>query len=148
IRKAQLIRQKGIAGTLEKDAVADPGVEYDRAAKIFTETHDLYLPSYQALARMVDHPGDPAQHLAQIAGRSPSIFQATAPIPEAAAAYLREEPQVQRAVAVETDLAQIEANLAESEATLARLEGVLAAGDRTALYPALQRRRARIGQIQ
>ena len=148
IRKAQLIRQKVITGTVEKDGAADPSVEYDRAAQVFTETHAMYLPSYQALERMVANPGDPAQYLAQIAGRSPTIFQATAPIPEAAAAYLREEPEVQRVVAVETDLAAVESNLAESEAILARLEGVLAAGDRTAVYPALQSRRARIGQIQ
>ncbi len=147
IRKAQILRQKQIAGTAEKDAV-EPGVEYDKAEQVFTETHDMYLPSYQALARMVDNPGDPAQYLAQIAGRSPTIFQATAPLPEAAAAYLREEPEVQRVVAVETDLGEVEANLAESEAITARLEGVLAAGDRTAVYPALQSRRARIGQIQ
>ena len=148
IRKAQLIRQKVIAGTVENGAPSDPSVEYDRAAQVFTETHDMYLPSYQALARMVDSPGDPAQYLAQIAGRSPTIFQATAPLPEAAAAYLREEPEVQRVVAVETDLADVEANLTESEAILARLEGVLAAGDKTAVYPALQSRRARVGQIQ
>jgi tetratricopeptide (TPR) repeat protein len=148
IRKAQMIRQKVIDGTVEKDGPTDPTVEYDRAAAVFTETHDIYLPSYQALERMVDSGGDPAQYLAQIAGRSPTIFQATAPIPEAAAAYLREEPEVQRVVAVETDLATIESDLAESEATIARLEGVLAAGDRTAVYPALQSRRARIGQIQ
>ena len=148
IRKAQLIRQKVIAGTVENGGPSDPGVEYARAAAVFTETHDQYLPSYQALARMVDNPGDPAKYLAQIAGRSPTIFQATAPLPEAAAAYLREEPEVQRVVAVETDLADVEANLTESEAILARLEGVLAARDRTAVYPALQSRRARIGQVQ
>jgi len=148
IRKAQLIRQKVIAGTVEQGGPTDPGVEYDRATQVFTETHDLYLPSYQALSRMADNPGDPAQYLAQIAGRSPTIFQATAPLPEAAAAYLREEPEVQRAVAVETDLAAVEANLTESESIIARLEGVLAAGDRTAVYPALQSRRARIGQVQ
>jgi hypothetical protein len=148
MRKAQLIRQKVIAGTVEQGGATDPAVEYDRAAQVFTETHDMYLPSYQALARMVESPGDPAQYLAQIAGRSPTIFQATAPLPEAAAAYLREEPEVRRVVAVETDLADVEANLAASEAIIARLEGVLAAADKTAVYPALQSRRARIGQIQ
>ena len=148
IRKAQLIRQKLIDGTIESGGPSDPGVEYEKAAQIFTETHDLYFPSYQALSRMADGSGDPAQYLAQIAGRSPTIFQAAAPIPEAAAAYLREEPEVQRVVAVETDLADVEANLAQSEAVIARLEGVLAAHDKTAVYPALQSRRARIGQIQ
>ncbi|MGN6107160.1 MAG: tetratricopeptide repeat protein [Kofleriaceae bacterium] len=148
IRKAQLIRQKQIAGTLEKDSESDPEVEYDKASQVFTETNDMYLPSYQALAQMVESNGDPAQYLAQIAGRSPTVFQATAPIPEAAAQYLREEPEVQRVVNVESDLQEIETNLEQSAAILARLEGVLAAGDRTAMYPALQSRRARIGEIQ
>ncbi|HWO17817.1 MAG TPA: tetratricopeptide repeat protein [Kofleriaceae bacterium] len=148
LRKAQQIRQRGIAGTLENGVPSDPSVEYDKAAQVFSETHDWYFPSYQALAHIVDRSVDPAQYLAQIAGRKPAIFQATAPLPEAAVAYLREEPDVRRMVSVETDLAEVSANLVESQAVLARLEGVLAANDKTVLYPALQRRRSRVGQIQ
>src|SRR5687768_11633031 len=85
IRKAQLIRQAQITGTLDANLRdADPGVEYDKAAAVFAETHDLYVPSYVALSQMVDTT-DPGQYLAQLAGRRQGVFQATAPIPEAAA---------------------------------------------------------------
>src|SRR3954451_7032948 len=97
---------------------------------------------------MVDSNASPAQYLTQIAGRSEHVFQAAAPIPEAAVQYLRDEPAVQRVVEVEGDLGEITANLAEAEATIARLEGVLAAGDRTTVYPALASRRSRIWGIQ
>jgi len=148
IRKAQSIRQIQINGVIDAKSQLDPQVEYDKAAQVFTETHDAYVPSYEALKLMVDGNLDPASFLAQIAGRTSSVFQATAPIPEAAAQYLREEPAVQRVVAEETDLAQIEADLAESEQIIARLEAVLAANDKTAVYPQLQMRRTRIGMIQ
>jgi tetratricopeptide (TPR) repeat protein len=149
IRKAQLIRTAQVTGTLDaKLKDVDPGVEYDKASAVFTDTHDMYMPSYVALSQMVDSTGDPSQYLAQLAGRSANVFQATAPLPEAAAQYLRDEPEVQRVVTVESDLAEVESDLAQSEQLIARLEGVLASADRTAVYPALQSRRGRIGQIQ
>jgi tetratricopeptide (TPR) repeat protein len=148
IRKAQMVRGAQIQGTLDNRAQDDPATEYDKAAQVFNETHDMYVPSYAALVQMADGGANPAQYLAQIAGRSEHVFQAAAPIPEAAVQYLRDEPEVQRVVAVETDLGEISANIAETEATIARLEGVLAAGTRTAAYPVLSTRRARIGAIQ
>ncbi|HEX4416337.1 MAG TPA: tetratricopeptide repeat protein [Kofleriaceae bacterium] len=148
IRKAQMIRGAQVAGTLDTRDGDDPATEYDKAVQVFTETHDTYLPSYAALAQMVDDKADPAQYLAQIAGRSEHVFQAAAPVPEAAIQYLRDEPAVQRVVAVEGDLGEISADISETEAMIARLEGVLAAKDRTAVYPALASRRARIGAIE
>ncbi|MDQ3364285.1 MAG: tetratricopeptide repeat protein [Myxococcota bacterium] len=146
IRKAQMVRSAQISGALDTKG-EDPAVEYDKAAAVFAETHAAYVPSYQALSQMVGT-SDPAQYLSQIAGRSTHVFQATAPIPEAAAQYLRDVPEVQRAVAVEQDLGEIQRNIRNAEATIARLEGVLAANDRTAVYPALASRRSRIGKLQ
>lgn len=148
IRKAQLVRAAQITGTVDANA-EDPAVEYDKAAAVFRETHDGYYPSYVALTNMLNNAAaDPAEYLTQLAGRASNVFQAAPPIPEAAADYLREEPEVQRAVANQVDLSTIQSHLTESEATIARLEGVLAANDKTVVYPALGSRRSRIGQIQ
>ena len=148
VRKAQMIRGAEILGTLDAKDQDNPATEYDRAVAVFTETHDMYIPSYMALSRMVAGGTSPEHYLAQIAGRSEHVFQAAAPIPEAAVQYLRDEPAVQRVVAVEGDLEEIHANIAETETTIARLEGVLAAGDRNAVYPELAGRRARIAVIE
>jgi len=147
IRKAQLIRGAQIQGTLDPKSQDDPATEYDKAVQVFTETHDIYAPSYAALARIVDSGADPAQFLSQIAGRTEHVFQVAAPIPEAAVQYLRDEPEVQRVVAVEADLGEINANITETEATIARLEGVLGAADQGSAYPALAGRRARLEAI-
>ncbi len=148
IRKAQIVRAAEINGTVDANA-EDPAIEYDKAAAVFRETHDGYYPSYVALTNMLNNASaDPAEYLAQLAGRASNVFQAAPPIPEAAANYLREEPEVQRAVANQIDLSTIQSHLTESEATIARLEGVLAANDKTVVYPALGTRRTRIGQIQ
>lgn len=148
IRKAQKIRLNQITGALDAAKEGDPAVEYDKARAVFAETHDVYMPSYLALAQMVDAGGDPGQWISQVAGRQGHVFMATQPLPEAATQYLREEPEVQRVVTVEQDLGDIESNLKQAEATVSRLEGVLAANDKTAVYPALQSRRTRIGEIQ
>ena len=147
IRKAQLLRQALITGTIDAEH-KDPAIEYDKAAAVFEETHRLYYPSYQSITAMVDGSGNAGDYIAQLAGRSSTVFQATAPIPEAAAQYLREEPEVQRVVANQSDLGAIQADLAEAEATVARLEAVLAANDKTVVYPGLASRRQRIGQLQ
>ncbi len=148
IRKAQMIRDAKITNTLDaSNRDSDPNKQYDKAEAVFTETHDLYLPSYRALAEMVDNP-DPGQFLQQLAGRTPRVFSSTPPVPEAAAQYLRNEPEVQRVVAVQTDLNEVETIIANAEQVISRLEAVLAVGDKTALYPALQSRRDRLGAIQ
>ncbi|HUS30794.1 MAG TPA: tetratricopeptide repeat protein [Kofleriaceae bacterium] len=148
IRKAQMIRQAQIAGTVNNEEKADPATEYKKAETIFDETHELYYPSFVSLDRMVKGALDPASFIDQISGRSTHTFAASAPIPEAAAQWLREEPEVERVVHVEMDLADVEANLTESEAIINRLEGVLASGDKYTLYPALSSRRMRIAAIQ
>ena len=147
IRKARMIREAQLAGTLDAGP-NDPSIEYDKAAKVFADTHDAYHPSYLALEEMMKSPEEASAYLAQLAGRSATVFQTVAPIPEAAAQYLREEPEVRLAVANQADLAAIHAHLIETEQTIARLEGVIAAGDRTVVYPQLAGRRQRIGQLE
>jgi tetratricopeptide (TPR) repeat protein len=148
IRKAQMVRQAQVNGTISTGDVSDPATEYDKAAKIFTETHDVYMPSYQALSQMVDGNLDPASFIAQIAGRQQHVFQLAAPIPEAAAQWLRDEPAVQRFVGVETDLGDVQSDIQETENTIQQLEGVIAAKDHAGLYPAIAGKRARIDAIQ
>lgn len=148
IRKAQLIRHAQVTGTISAEEKSDPATEYRKAEQIFTETHDAYQPSYAALGRMVDGSLDPASFIDQISGRNTRVFAASAPIPEAAAQWLREEPEVQRVVNVESDLAAIQRSIDEAEQTISRLEGVIATGDRLTLYPALSSRRMRIAAIQ
>jgi tetratricopeptide (TPR) repeat protein len=148
IRKAQLIRQAQITGTVSSEEKSDPPTEYANAEKIFTETHDRFYPSFVALDRMVAGTLDPASLIDQVSGRNNRVFAAAAPIPELAAQWLREEPAVQRVVNVESDLADIQHSLDQAEASISRLEGVLATGDRLTLYPALSARRLRIAAIQ
>jgi tetratricopeptide (TPR) repeat protein len=146
IRKAQMIRAAQVDGTA--NAADDPQIEYDKANEVFTSTHDQYAPAYTAVSGMIDAKVDPTLYLAQLAGRSGHVFAATAPLPEAAAQMLRDEPEVQRVVSVETDLDGVSTDVAEIEATIARLEGVLAANDKSNVYPSLAGRRARIAGIQ
>ena len=148
IRKAQLLRQAEINGTISQEEKSTPAAEYGKAEKLFADLHDQFAPGYAALNRMVDGTGDPAAFLDQISGRNTRMFATAAPIPESAAQWLREEPEVARVVHVETDLSEIQNDLAASEAIIARLEGVIATGDTMTLYPALASRRLRIAAIQ
>jgi tetratricopeptide (TPR) repeat protein len=148
VRKAQMIRLAQVTGTLSSEERSTPAAEYEKAEKIFGETHDHFFPGWQALNRMVEGKLDPASFVDQISGRNTRVFASSAPIPESAAQWLREEPEVQRVVNVEADMADIQRSLQEAEQTITRLEGVLATGDRLTLYPSLSSRRMRIAAIQ
>ena len=125
-----------------------PQKEYEKAEKLFTDTHDAVSPrrSWRS-TRMVEGTLDPASFIDQIAGRNTRVFASSAPIPEAAAQWLREEPEVHRVV-TSRPISRDPARPRRSEATIARLEGVLATGDRLTLYPALSSRRLRLAAIQ
>lgn len=145
IRKAQMLKQKEIAGIT---TIGQPSVEYDKARALFQRSYEQYSPSFDELERMLAAKEDATQFLAQITGRSSRTFNVSSAMPEVAAAWVREEPEVQRVVSVETDLAQIEANVREAELTIERLEGMLAAPRRGNVYPALVERRTRLIEIQ
>lgn len=145
IRKAQMLKQKEIAG-IEPGVL--PEVEYDKARQIFSATHDLYAPSYDELDRLLAGKENATQFMAQITGRSSRTFQVNAAMPEVAAAWIREEADVQRVVSVESDLAQIESNIREAELNIARMEGLLGAPRRGNVYPPLVERRNRLIEIQ
>lgn len=145
IRKAQMLKQKELAGI---DPGGQPGVEYDKARALFERAHEQYTPSYDELERMLAAKEDASQFLAQITGRSSRTFNVSSAMPEVAAAWVREEPEVQRVVSVESDLAQIESNILEAELTIQRLEGLLDAPRRGNVYPPLVERRNRLVEIQ
>jgi hypothetical protein len=148
IRKAQMLRQGQITGTINSNEKSDPASEYDKATQIFGQTHDQFAPAYAAMAKVVDGKLDPATFIDQVAGRSEHVFQLSPPVPEAAATMLRDEPDVQVFDASENDLAEITANIRASEDIIVRLELIIASGDRTAIYPTLAARRSRIATIQ
>ncbi|HTR54002.1 MAG TPA: tetratricopeptide repeat protein [Kofleriaceae bacterium] len=148
IRKAQMIRTAQIEGTFNPNEHGDPGTEYDKANKLFTETHDQYMPGYLALTQMVQGSIDPGTFVDQIAGHNTHVFQLAAPIPDAAAQWLRDEPGVQRFVSVEDDIAGMREMIAAAKRDIARIEGAIAAKDHAGLYPELAQRRSRIAAIE
>ena len=102
IRKAQMIRQAQINGTISHERDSDAGHRVRQGRAIFAETHDAFVPSYAALSQHGRRqPSIPPQFLDQIARPQHARVPRRAPIPEAAAQWLRDEPEVQRVVGVE-----------------------------------------------
>jgi hypothetical protein len=146
IRKGQALKNAQVTGT--EDVAGDPDAEYAKAIDVFTATHDAYYPSWAALAAIVDNHADPTPMIEQLAGRRAQASQVSAAMPEAAAAWLQDEPDIRRAISLERDLGAIELNIEQSQDTIAHLEGVLAATNRSGVYPALNARHIRIGEIE
>jgi hypothetical protein len=146
IRKAQMTKAKLDLGA-KPDGLL-PAEEYAKADKIFTETHDTYIVPHDELKKILDEKTDPEQFVAQIGGRSSKTFEVNATMPEIAAAWLRDEPEVARVVAIEGDLSEIQANITEAERSIERIEVSMGGSNRVNLFPKLAEKRNRGIEIQ
>lgn len=145
VRKAQSIHEKTVLGL---DTGAASGTEeYTKATSIFETTHATYLPPHDELAKIIEANEDPQVFLAQITGRSSQTFQTNATMPEIAAAWIRDEPDVGRVMTIETDLGSIQDEIVEAERTIERLDAALSAPNRVNVFPSLATKRGRSTEI-
>lgn len=138
IRKAQ---------QLADENKGNPNEEYDKATEIFGNTKASFTAPFAALQKFVADNEDPQAFLAQITGRQSETFDTNSTMPEIAAAWLREEGDVQRVVAIETDLGQIRDEIAESDKVILRLEQALESQSRVNIFPSLAIKRTRGTEI-
>jgi len=139
IRKAQRL------GDTNNGRAADG--EYDRAVFVFEQLRGVFDRPHAELNRTIGERRDPADYLAQITGRHAETFDIKATLPEVAAAWLRDEPEVGRVVAVETDLGQVEGDVEVAEKTIRRLEYALGTPTRVNIFPGLAAKRIRSTEI-
>jgi hypothetical protein len=135
IRKAQMVKARlDMGGKIEGKT---PAEEYTLANQIFTDTHDTYVVPHDELQKLLDDKTDPEQFVAQVTGRSSKTFQVNATMPDIAAAWLRDEPEVARVVAIEDDLGEIQNNITETERTIERIELSMGSLNRVKMFPKL-----------
>lgn len=145
VRKAQAIHEKIVQG-LETGA-ASGTEEYEKATVLFESTHGTYQPPHDELAKIIEANDDPQVFLAQITGRASQTFQTNSTMPEIAAAWIRDEPDVGRVMTIETDLGTIQDEISEAERTIERLDAALSAPNRVNVFPSLATKRGRSTEI-
>ena len=141
IRKAQGIHEKTAQG-LDTGA-ASSTEEYSRAEGIFATTHETYVVPHDELGKIIAANDDPQKFMAQITGRSSETFTTNATMPEIAAAWIRDEPNVGRVMTIETDLGDIQAEINDAERTIERLDAALTTPNRVNIFPSLAGKRSR-----
>ncbi len=145
VRKAQAIHDKIVQGL---DTGAASGTEeYGKATALFESTHGTYQPPHDELAKIIEANEDPQVFLAQITGRSSQTFVTNSTMPEIAAAWIRDEPDVGRVMTIETDLGTIQDEISEAERTIERLDAALSAPNRVNVFPSLATKRGRSQEI-
>jgi len=145
IRKAQNIHEKVVQGLDTGSATGTE--EYAKAQQIFDATHATYASPHDELAQIIAANEDPQAFLAQITGRASETFQTNSTMPEIAAAWIRDEPDVNRVMTVEADLGDISEEIGEAERTIERLDAVLASPNRVNIFPSLGVKRSRSTEI-
>lgn len=139
IRKAQRIADEGKGNSKE---------EYANALVVFENTRETFKEPRKELLRLMEEHEDPRVFMAQITGRTSETFEVNATLPEVAAVWLRDEPEVKRVVGIEDDLGQIHDEIEEAERTIVRLEQALSTPSRVNIFPALAEKRTRATEIQ
>jgi tetratricopeptide (TPR) repeat protein len=134
------IRRAQAVSFLDADESAD---EYERALATFEDTRERFAVAHEELGRVMKEHTDPRVFLDQLAGRTAEIFEVRVTLPEMAAAWLRDHPEVQRVVAVEQNLEQVTRDVARSERAIERIEHALAQPARANVFPGLAKKRVR-----
>ncbi len=145
IRKAQNIKSEMVMGV--DQGKGNPVEEYLQADDVFARTHKTYVEPHDELAKIIADNRDPREFMVQITGRVSKTFETHGTMPEIAASWIREEPDVQRIVAIETDLGEIQANIREAERTIDRLDAALSRSNRVNVFPSLAGKAQRSTEI-
>jgi tetratricopeptide (TPR) repeat protein len=141
IRKAQKLKDQEVMGVGQ--GRGNPVEEYLKADRTFADTRGTYKQPHDELTAIIAADQDPRDFMLQITGRVSQTFEVAATMPEIAAAWIRDEPDVERIVAVEADLGDIQANIAEAERTVDRLDAALTSNNRFNVFPTLAKKRNR-----
>lgn len=139
IRKAQRI--------VENNEEGNSTEQYSKAIGVFQLLDRTFQKPYDELVALVETAATAEAFMAQITGRSSETFEVAATLPEVAAGWVREEPEVGRVVDIETDLEQIETEIADAEQTIIRLERALDTPSRVNIFPALAEKKTRATEI-
>ena len=134
IRKAQSLVTTGHGNSAE---------EYAKAVDVFEKTRDAYVQPREELQKLMAQQADPQRFFAQITGQSLESFDTEVALPQMAAAWVREEPEVGRVVTLTGDLGKIRTELDDTGALLDRLERAVTSPSRVNIFPELADRRAR-----
>ncbi len=138
IRKARVIFESGKGNALE---------EYDKAMDTFTVTRDQFEEARNFIEKVVAERKDPRLFVNQITGRTAETFDIEAQLPPIAVEWLREEPEVGRVIAVDTDLVSIRRDIETTEETIERLELAINSPSRVNIFPELADKRTRLQEI-
>ncbi len=117
--------------------------EYDKAQRVFDTTKLTFDSPHKELIKIIEQRADPRAFMAQVTGRSSDTFDVHATMPEVAAEWVRRQPDVERVVAIETDLGIINDDITEALQTIGRLEAAIAGASGANVFPALASKRSR-----
>ncbi len=145
IRKAQSLKADMVLGV--DQGKGNPTEEYLKADHVFTTTKSTYKKPHDELAAIIASARDPREFMVQITGRVSKTFETGSTMPEIAAAWIRDEEDVQKVVTIESDLGDIQDNISEAERTIDRLEAALSTTNRVNIFPSLAEKRTRATEI-
>jgi tetratricopeptide (TPR) repeat protein len=135
------------AQALGVDYAGNSAEEYQKAMAVFEATREAFRPAHEELERIVKEQTDASYFVRQLSERGQADLDVHVRLPPVVLAWLREEPEVARVVAIGGDLDTIRSDIEESEQIIARLERAVSSTSAVTVFPELAKKRARAIEI-
>ncbi len=136
VRKAQALT--------DSEQLGNSAEEYSKAAEAFKQARDSYQKPNDELSAVLQNQPDPDAFLAQLTGKSLETFDVK-PLPPMAIKWAKEEPEVDKALSLTSQLGSVQKEITETGDLLARLEKAINSPARIKIFPDLAERK---GQVQ
>jgi hypothetical protein len=113
----------------------------DEAAKVFERTSTAYGPVRQKLDNVIANHDDSVAYFRGLVRENMEVFDASTILPPEAAPFATDEPDMDRALTVLSDLAKARLLVRDTTELMTRLEGALAAPNLVNVFADLRRHR-------
>jgi tetratricopeptide (TPR) repeat protein len=110
---------------------------YEEATDTFNEVVGKFSPVRDELDQILREHADPEAYFRQLVGENLKRFDVSVVLPPLAAAWVKTETDVERALMVVGDLETAEKDVSESMGIVERLENALEADNRIEIFPAM-----------
>lgn len=113
----------------------------DEAAKVFEQTSGAYSPVRQKLDNVIANHSDSVGYFRGLVRENMEVFDASTILPPEAAPFATDEPDMDRALTVLSDLAKARLLVRDTSELMTRLEGALGAPNLVNVFADLRRHR-------
>lgn len=121
---------------------------WGKATNLFTKTREEFIPVHKRMAQVLKEQRDPGRFFDLLLTRNLDELSINVQVPEVAVSWVKENPEVKRAIDLVTDLRDIEKSLKEITDLLKRLDRAINSPAKIKIFPEFASAKARTLEVE